>query len=139
MKRIFVDTNIWIYAHDSGTPAKRAKADQILVKLSGPEYLPVISTQVMQEFYNTLTNKLHIDRSKAREELRLLNNRQVVLLTPPLLLAATDLHAVDSISFWDALIGAAAQHADCDEIWSEDLQTNRTYGKLKVINPFSGT
>jgi predicted nucleic acid-binding protein len=38
----------------------------------------------------------------------------------------------------DALIVAAALEAEWDAWYSEDLQHGRTFGKLKIQNPFIG-
>ncbi len=62
---------------------------------------------------------------------------ETVTIDTPLILTATDLHAAHSVSFWDALIIAAAQSAGCDEIWAEDLRHGRQFGNLKIVNPFA--
>jgi predicted nucleic acid-binding protein len=99
---------------------------------------PVISTQVLQELYNTLTKKLHDSATVAKDKILRLAGMETVIVTPAIILAATDLHASASISFWDALIVAAAQSAGCDEIWSEDMQDGRSFGNVKIRNPFAG-
>jgi predicted nucleic acid-binding protein len=41
------------------------------------------------------------------------------------------------LSHWDALIVAAALLADCDTLYSEDLQDGQVFDeRLTVINPF---
>lgn len=136
MTRVFIDTNVLCYVHDPSMPTQRARAEDLIVSLAQPHYVPVISTQVLQEFYNTLTRKFRIAPAAAKQELLLLHHIETLPTTPPIILAAADLHASASLSFWDALIIAAAQFAQCDELWSEDLQTHRIFGKLKIINPF---
>jgi len=42
------------------------------------------------------------------------------------------------ISYWDSLIVAAAERADCETIYSEDLADGQTYCGIKVVNPFRG-
>ena len=59
---IFLDTNILVYSFDHRYPVKRQKARSLLHLLkSGPDHA-VISTQVMQETYNTITQKLSVTR-----------------------------------------------------------------------------
>jgi predicted nucleic acid-binding protein len=41
------------------------------------------------------------------------------------------------ISFWDALILAAAERSRCVTVWSEDLSSGQTYGAVRVMNPFA--
>jgi predicted nucleic acid-binding protein len=40
------------------------------------------------------------------------------------------------LSWWDALILAAAQEAGCTALVTEDLQDGRSYGGVTVVNPF---
>jgi predicted nucleic acid-binding protein len=135
---IFLDTNVLVYSFDHRYPVKMQKARALLRTLkTGPDRA-VISTQVMQETYNTLTLKLSVSPANAAAELQVLMALDIVTLTPDLILAAAALHASASLSFWDALVIAAAQFAECDELWSEDLQTGRSFGRLRVVNPFAG-
>src|SRR5271168_2667328 len=55
-ERFFLDTNIFVYTFDSGSPAKRARANE-LVKRAADTRLGVISFQVVQEFLNLATRK----------------------------------------------------------------------------------
>lgn len=52
--------------------------------------------------------------------------------------AAMRLEARYRISYWDALILAAALASGCDTLYSEDLQNGQVFeGQLKVVNPFA--
>jgi predicted nucleic acid-binding protein len=135
MSKIFFDTNVLVYGLDGANPAKQNAALQALLTVRQANHIGVVSTQVLQEYYYTLTRKLHVAAPTAKKEMLLLSRYQVVLLDPSLLAQAADLHATASLSFWDALIVAAAQHAACDELWTEDLQTGRSFGSLRVVNP----
>ena len=137
MSSIFVDTNVLVYSLDASQPEKRVKARKLLKDLEESKS-SVISTQVLQEFYNILVHKLRMPPATAKNELLLLSHIPTVVIAPALIYAATNLHAFHSISFWDALIVAAAQFANCDELWTEDLQDGRLFGALKVRNPFVG-
>ena len=139
MSRIFLDTNFLVYSHDNGSPLKRDRARELLVRLEQtPANVTVISTQVLQELYNILTRKLKDSPAQAKEKLLELIEVEIVGISRAIVLAAADLHASDAISFWDALIVAAAKSAGCDELWTEDLQDGRSFGALKVRNPFAG-
>lgn len=50
--------------------------------------------------------------------------------------AAVTLAREHRLSFYDALIVAAALEAGCDTLFSEDLQHGRTIGPLRIRNPF---
>jgi predicted nucleic acid-binding protein len=43
----------------------------------------------------------------------------------------------ERVSFYDALIVAAALEAGCETLYSEDLQAGRKFGALTVVNPFA--
>jgi predicted nucleic acid-binding protein len=138
MSRVFVDTNVLVYANDAALPAKRDRATFIWNSLLNSPDIPVISTQVLQEYYNTLVRKMGISFSDARTKIMLLQQLETVIVSPSIIYSAIDLHGSASISFWDALIVTAAQTSGCNEILSEDLQDGRVFGKLKVRNPFAG-
>ncbi len=62
MSKIFLDTNILIYSIDKKEPSKLKKARKILKNVV-IDHHPVISTQVIQEFYVVATTKLKADAS----------------------------------------------------------------------------
>jgi len=136
----FVDTNILIYAHDPVYPAHMAEAHAWMTALwrdgSG-----VISTQVLKEFYNVLTCKLSppVSREPAREEVRDLMTWPVIETDVRLFETAWSIETHGHCSWWDALIIAAAQHAGCSAILSEDLGEHLMPNGIRLINPFAGT
>lgn len=56
--KVFIDTNIWIYAKIEGKEVDKHEAARNF--LTNLEYKPYISTQVINEFFNTLV-KNNID------------------------------------------------------------------------------
>ncbi len=133
----FVDTNVLVYAHDASEPAKQLAARGALEELwaTGSGRL---STQVLQEFYVVATGKssLAVRPADAREIVRLYSAWPVVTVDPVLILTASELHERASISFWDALIVAAAQRAGADEILTEDHSHGEIIDGVRVVNPF---
>lgn len=134
----FVDTNILVYAEDRDAGRKRDVARDLLVELWNEE-AGVVSVQVLQELYVTLTRKLRRPLSPARasEIVREYLTWEVVDNDGELLIAAMDLQQHASISFWDALVVEAAVAARCDRLYSEDLNPRQRFGLVEVINPFS--
>lgn len=132
----FVDTNVLVYAHDASEVERQPAARQLLEGLwanrSG-----ILSTQVLQEFYAVMTGKsrLHMAPSEAREIVSLYSVWPVVTLDSVIILAATVLHEVRSISFWDALIVEAARIGGAGTIVSEDLAGFESNG-IRCVNPF---
>lgn len=132
----FIDTNVLLYADDLDAGEKTPIARELLRERLG-QRSGVISTQVLQEFYVNATKKLGLDPAAAQARVELYGGLSVVLIDLELVLAAIELHRLELISFWDALIVRAAERADCDVLYSEDLQHGRRYGRLQVINPFA--
>ena len=50
---------------------------------------------------------------------------------------AIDISVLSQISFWDSLVIAAAEKANCEYVVSEDLNTGQLYRGVKLLNPFT--
>ncbi len=134
----FVDTNVLVYAEDASAGRKHALARDLLVKLWN-DADGVLSVQVLQELYVTLTRKVGKPPSsaKALDIVKEYLSWVVVDNTPKLLVAAASLQQRAQISFWDALVVQAAIDAGCDRLYSEDLNASQRFGSLVVVNPFA--
>ena len=126
----FFDTNILVYAQQADGKADRARA---LLAGGGK-----ISVQVLNEFSAVSRRKQQRDWSEIAEAI----SDVLAVVDPPLALTL-DLHraartlAEDSrLSFYDALIVAAAIEAGCDTLYTEDMQHGRKFGGLTIVNPF---
>jgi predicted nucleic acid-binding protein len=135
--RTFVDTNIIVYAYDRSAGLKHQKARKILVDLwkSG---LGVVSTQVIQEFFVTVTRKLPkpMEPKSAKRVVSDLLMWNHVRIEGPMILDAIDLHRNHGYSFWDSLIIIAAKQAECALLLSEDLAAGHTIAGVAIKNPF---
>jgi predicted nucleic acid-binding protein len=136
--RSFVDTNVWVYAIGRGEPDKRARARALLA--SGDELDLVVSAQVLGEFFVTVTRKLTppVPRDRAVRIVDRMSQLPVIPLDARLVSAAIAGSREWGISYWDALIVAAAEAGGCDRILTEDLADGATYGSVRVENPFAG-
>ena len=134
--RSFVDTNVFVYADDPRDPLKQARATDLIAAAIGTR-LGVVSTQVLQEYFSSATQKLRLDVSVARRKVELMAAMSVVQVDATLILAAIDLHQAHRLSIWDALILQAAAAGGCRELLSEDLQPGFSYGGVVVVNPFA--
>jgi predicted nucleic acid-binding protein len=134
--RVFIDTNILVYGYDTSAGAKHQKARKILADLweSG---LGVVSTQVLQEFFVTVTRKLpkSMDADAARGVVSDLLTWDVVAIDGATILDAIDLHKSHGYSFWDSLIVVAAGKRGCALLFSEDLSPGHTVGGVTIRNP----
>ena len=133
--RSFFDTNILIYADDSTTPAKQQRAIQ-LVSEHRRARTGVVSLQVLQEYFVTVTRKLHLDARIARRKVELLAEFDVATPDVVDILASIDLHRLHGINFWDALVVRAAKQTGCSVLLSEDMQGDREIEGVQIVNPF---
>src|SRR5580704_7205342 len=114
--RIFVDTNILIYAHDVDAGAKHQVAKNVLRELWS-ERSGVLSMQVLQEFYVNVTRKIASPLSKDVARSVVSNFSQwCIETTPAEISAAFKIEDESRISFWDALIVASAVRGGAERI-----------------------
>ncbi len=134
--RAFLDSNLFLYAHDPRDVAKARRSRQVIEE-ARRERRGVISTQVMQEFYSVATRKLGMDPLAAKDSLRAMQALDVVNVHPATVFDAIDCAVTDGLAFWDALIVATAAAAGCSWILSEDLQHGRQIRGMSIRNPFA--
>ncbi len=131
----FVDTNVAVYVYDHGSADRRARAVELF--RSPPDRL-VVSTQVLSEFYWTVTRKLDpplaVDRALAA--LRELAALPVVAVDRELVLSAVDTATRQQLALWDALIVEAAVRGGCQRLLTEDLDHGQEIRGVVVENPF---
>ena len=137
--KYFIDTNILVWANDRTEKAKHERAKQILVDGIARGNV-TISTQVLGEFYVTITRKIQVklEPSIARKEIHLLKAIEIVEIDLNLVLQAIDISSKYDFSYWDSLILAAAQKAECTILYSEDLNPNQIVDSITIVNPFAG-
>lgn len=127
----FIDTNVLIYLA-SGDPAKADRAEEI-VGGGG-----VVSIQVLNELANVARRKMRM----SWRELRAFTSTISALLTVQAV--TVEMHETGlalaeryTLSIYDSMIVAAALHADCNTLWSEDMQHGMVIdGRLRIVNPF---
>jgi predicted nucleic acid-binding protein len=134
--RSFFDTNIFVYADDKAAPAKQRRAIELVAEHRRAR-TGVVSLQVLQEYFVTVTRKLDLDPRVARRKVELIAEFDVASPDVTDVLAAIDLHRLHGISFWDALVLRAAKQAGCSILLSEDMQGSREFDGVRVVNPFS--
>jgi predicted nucleic acid-binding protein len=135
--KIFVDTNVLVYGHDVDSGPKHQIARRVLMDL-WQEKQGVLSMQVLQEFYVTMTRKVArpLPRKTVREILRDYFRWPVERIDPETILDASRIEESYQISFWDALIVAAASKAAASKILTEDLKSGQTMEGILLENPF---
>jgi predicted nucleic acid-binding protein len=133
--RSFFDTNVLIYADDKAAPAKHRRALDLVAEHRLAD-TGVVSLQVLQEYFVTVTRKLHVDLPIARRKVELLAEFDVAAPDVGDILAAIDLHRLHGFSFWDALVLRAAKQSGCRVVFSEGMQEAREIDGVHIVNPF---
>jgi len=136
-EKVFVDTNVLVYAHDLDAGEKRDMAAEILRAL-WENRTGLLSVQVLQEFYVTVTRKIPqpLSLGRAREIVRNYAHWPVFQHTPDTLILASEIQERWHISFWDALIVAAARESGAVKLLSEDLNSGQRVEGVLIENPF---
>src|SRR5215471_9834374 len=116
--RSFFDSNVLVYTDDKASPPKQRRALDLVAehRRAGTA---VVSLQVLQEYFVTVTRKLHVDVRIARRKVELLAEFDVAAPEVADILAAIDLHRLHGFSFWDALIIRSAKQSGCRVLFSE--------------------
>jgi predicted nucleic acid-binding protein len=135
---VFLDTNVLVYAYDRHQGTKRARALQ-LVEAAGLRRQAAISAQVLAETFSVLTRKLKAP-FPAEEAARIVDTYAAWWPVEPVTATLVRLAARGAtkhcISFWDALILAAALAVGATHILSEDFQHGRVMDGVRVLDPF---
>jgi predicted nucleic acid-binding protein len=135
--KLFVDTNILIYAYDLDAGAKHKQAAELIRSLwenrSG-----VLSTQVLQEFYVNVTQKIPkpVPLAAARGIIDAYRAWQVEVNTVATVLLASEYQERNRLSFRDSMIVAAAVQGGAAVLLTEDLNAGQLIEGVEVRNPF---
>ena len=136
----FLDTNVLIYVFDKDSPNKAAVARQLYSRLVR-EKSGLVSVQVLQEFFVTLSKKFTVTLSAddVEREVRDLSALPKVIETDvALVLDSITLSRRYKLSFWDGLIIQAALRGGASVLYSEDLQDGQIIDSITIANPFAG-
>jgi predicted nucleic acid-binding protein len=136
MPKVFLDTNVLVYAADNADVWKRERARELLRSQSSENEV-FISTQVLQEYFVSITKKLGIEALTAKELLRSFERFSTVVIEPRIISEAIDISILHRLSFWDSLILAAADSIHCEILFSEDFSNGQIVRGVKIKNPFS--
>ena len=135
---VLADTNLLVYAYDRSEPDKQRTAmavlDRLVVSGSG-----VITSQVLSEFYVTVTRKLTapLTTAQARERVRnYVLSWPVLDITAMVVLEATRGADEHRLHYWDAQLWAAAKLSQIDLVLTEDLPSAPVIEGVRFVNPF---
>ena len=133
--RLFLDTNVLVYAFDWSEPEKRLAAQEIIQR----EMDWCISWQVVQEFSNLALHRFKKpmlpDDLRDYLDLVLLPNCRV-MPTAAIYGQALRIQSQAKYPLYDSLIVAAALVSGAKQLYSENLEPGGLFGHLEIVNPF---
>lgn len=132
--KVFLDTNVLIYALDAAAPHKQQRAKELLADEDW-----VISWQIIQEFSNVALHRFTVPMTTpdlAHYLELVLWPRCAVFPSPAIYRAALAIQQQTQYRFYDSLVVASALASGAQRLYSEDLQAGRLVGPLTIQNPF---
>jgi predicted nucleic acid-binding protein len=141
--RLFIDTNIWIYAFLE-VPDKKSSDSikrKIILKAIKNRLINddiFTSIQAINEFHWILKRKYKISENIIKKKVNsIIEISQINALDIEVYFKSFELREKYSLSFWDSLMLSSALLSDCNLFYSEDMQNDMVIDKkLKIINPF---
>lgn len=136
--RTFVDTNILVYAYDLEAEEKKHNIAKNVLTDLWETGTGILSTQVLKEFYVTLTRKIPspIEKKLARRIIKTYSAWDIVVNDTDIIIHACQIEDDYGFSFWDSLIISAAFSKNAARIVTEDLQHNQNVEGILILNPF---
>ncbi|MCC5807490.1 MAG: PIN domain-containing protein [Opitutales bacterium] len=134
----FIDTNVFVYSFDDDAGSKRHRARELIVR-SLRDRSGAISSQVVQEFLNVALHKWEVPMDTETAARYLQNTLMPLCRIYPsenLFRSALSIRTDTQYRFFDCLIVAAALQSGAKTLYSEDLQHDRRFGTLRIVNPF---
>ena len=132
--KVFIDTNIFIYTQRTDNPIKNQKAREAI------NYFDcVTSTQVLNEIVNVFTKKYPMPLEKIECLLKSIREIcKIIVIDETIIIHALYLHRRYKISHYDCLMVAAGIYADCQFLFSEDMQDGLLIeDTIKIVNIFN--
>ena len=129
--KVFIDSNVLLYLL-SPDERKADRAEEV-VRRGG-----LISVQVLNEIVHVCRRKLSLPWSEVNQILSLIRSLcEVVPLTVETHDRGRLVAEKYELSVYDAMIVGAALLADCETLYSEDMQDGLLVdGRLRIQNPF---
>ncbi|HKW18545.1 MAG TPA: PIN domain-containing protein [Terriglobales bacterium] len=135
MSLAFFDTNVLVYIEDASDPTKQRRATALFDEHFRAR-TAILSLQVLQEYFSTVTRKLLANPHVAQRRVEILSRAKIVRFEVADVIASIELHRLTQISFWDAMIVHAARAGGASVLYTEDLQYGSVLGGVRVVNPF---
>ena len=134
--KVFIDTNILIYAFSEDEPQKRQIALSLIESVT---YDATISNQVINELANVFLKKFKLSTSAVEDAILELDSLlNIVSFDISTQIKALRLKERYKLQYFDSLIISTALENKCSILYSEDMQHEIVIdNRLKIINPFN--
>ena len=134
--KIFVDTNVFIYAYSDDDMIKHKIAENLLRKDLAENSI-VISVQILSEFYSVMAKSKLSHSEIAYYVKEIAKQTYVKSLTIETIELCLRIKEKCHFSWWDSLVLSSALESNCSILYSEDLQHGQVIeNSLKIVNPF---
>lgn len=132
--KVFLDSNILIYAYSIDEPKKQKMVQDLLNK----HEIIIISTQTINEFINVTVKKKMLNNAQVASVVNELFSVFVIeLINQDTIKKALELVDKYHYSYFDSLMLSSAIVSSCATLYSEDMHHEHIVeGKLKIVNPF---
>jgi predicted nucleic acid-binding protein len=136
MSKIFIDTNIWLYAFIESQEKGKSEKSRYLIREREKEI--IISYQLINEISCNLLKKAKFSEDDLSKLINSFFRKYIVVdFTQKIILNASSLRDKVKLSIWDSLILATAIDNDCNILYTEDMHHNQLIeNKVRIINPF---
>ena len=134
--KVFIDSNFFIYLLNKDEKEKRRQCAALLLELEKTSSI-VISTQVVKEVSAVLLRKYHYPVDDLKVLLSQMERFEVVETPMSVIRNGVDIMQSYQVSFWDALICAAAHQAKCTAIITEDMNDGQKILGMRIRSPFA--
>jgi predicted nucleic acid-binding protein len=139
MAVVLVDTNVLVYAHDRGEPAKQEQAIRVLdaLEVTGNGRL---TAQVLGEFFRATTKPpaLMLTQEQAQQQIdNLVASCTILDTTAMVVQEAVRGVRTHHLSYYDAQVWAAARLNQVGVIFSEDFAEGSPLEGVRFVNPFA--
>ena len=134
--RFSLDTNILVYAVDRDAGERHRLSRELIGQAARCDC--VLTVQALAEFFHATTRKNLLDPKRAGAFVRSWRDVfEVTAADDSALIDAVDAVGEHRLSFWDAMLWAAARQSGCSAILTEDMQHGRRLGGVVFLNPFA--
>lgn len=134
--KVFIDTNILVYAYVDTDLDKYNKAREFMDSLIDTEVY--ISTQILNEVYSALKKNSVNDAETKYYVEYCISKYNILSVTLNDVKKCLDVRERYKYSYWDSLVLATAVNGECTTVYSEDMQNKQLiYSGLRIINPLT--